>query len=250
MSLALRICATASSARLRTTSSESVVASASAGSAPLWPSLPSAAAASARTDALESLSAPTSGFHARLSLSRDSALTALIRVFALVLESSNWPSSAIRLALSACAIGAPTTIAVARTATQSALDVLIRRLQGTRIDESIVSRGRIWPRLAVVYRGGCATSGERRWHRSSDMCAATMEDRSFKLAVGGGAAALVVAIVLVRFCGALSVPAPPEPPAAPASTRSARDILTASSETAAAWHAFIEKDAKQAGIPI
>jgi hypothetical protein len=77
-----------------------------------------------------------------------------------------------------------------------------------------------------------------------------MEDRSFKLAVGGGAAALVVAIVLLRFCGTLSVPAAPEPPAAPASTRSARDILTASSETAAAWQAFIEKDAKHAGIQV
>jgi hypothetical protein len=74
-----------------------------------------------------------------------------------------------------------------------------------------------------------------------------MDDRTFKLAVGGGAAALVGVIVLLRFCGSLSVaPLPPAP--AVASTQSARDILVASSETAAAWQAFVEKDAKAAGI--
>jgi hypothetical protein len=69
----------------------------------------------------------------------------------------------------------------------------------------------------------------------------------FVFAVGGGAFAIVVGIVVLRFCGALSLPPKPPKPAPP-TIGAAEDILAASAATPAAWQAFIEKDAAAAGI--
>jgi len=75
-----------------------------------------------------------------------------------------------------------------------------------------------------------------------------MDDRTFKLAVGGGAAALVAVIVFLRFCGDLSVA--PKPPPPHVTSASASQILISSSQTPAAWRAFVEKDAAQANVPV
>jgi hypothetical protein len=79
------------------------------------------------------------------------------------------------------------------------------------------------------------------------MCA-RMDDRNFKLAMAGAATALAAVIVFLRFCGDLSLP--PKPPPPTVTIAGANDILTASSATPAAWQAFLEKDAAQAGVAV
>ena len=76
-----------------------------------------------------------------------------------------------------------------------------------------------------------------------------MDDRTFKLIVGGGAGALACLLVALRFCGDLSVP--PQPAALPAAQPArvaTSELLEASSATPGAWAAYVAKDATTAGV--
>jgi len=75
-----------------------------------------------------------------------------------------------------------------------------------------------------------------------------MGERTFKLIVSGATAAIVVAIVSIRFCGTLSVPAKPPPPTF--SMAKAENVLIATSATPEAWEAYVEKDANTAGVAV
>ena len=76
-----------------------------------------------------------------------------------------------------------------------------------------------------------------------------MDDRTFKLIVGGCTAALVGVLMFVRFCGDLSVPAKPPPPVATVATGgNATDLLVSASASASAWEQFLINDASSAHV--
>jgi hypothetical protein len=75
-----------------------------------------------------------------------------------------------------------------------------------------------------------------------------MDDRTFKMIVAASAAALVGALMFVRFCGDLAVPAKPDRAVQTASVVPATDVLVAASASPAAWQGFLENDAVTAHV--
>jgi hypothetical protein len=75
-----------------------------------------------------------------------------------------------------------------------------------------------------------------------------MDDRTFKLIVGGLAAALVGMLTLLRFCGDLSVPAKPPQVVRTAVPATATDLLVAATASASAWEQFLINDATSAHV--
>ena len=75
-------------------------------------------------------------------------------------------------------------------------------------------------------------------------------DTQFRVGVTVAGAALVGAIVAIRFCGTLPLPAKPPPPTAmvPGSSRPARELFASASATSAVYLDFIVRDAAAAGL--
>ncbi|MBK9036263.1 MAG: hypothetical protein IPL61_34300 [Myxococcales bacterium] len=67
-----------------------------------------------------------------------------------------------------------------------------------------------------------------------------------RIGVTAGAVGLALAVTMVRFCGAVSLPPKPNPPSESLAT--SQEVLRQASQTEGTWSGYLEKDALIAGV--